>query len=357
MTLPSGRHHDAVEIVNIAPLHGAGAIIGPSCVAAANLAVAEINSGTGILGREVCVTTIDGGGPPQRVYDEVSALLATGMVHAVTGIPMPENRVAIMRAAAGRAPCLFGVGHDGLAGEEPGVFMIGEHPGIQTLVAVDWLYREFGARRWAVVASDYLWSRRIAPTLREVLAPRHTVVAEHFVPIGAENFDAVLDDPRLDAADGVILLLIGADAARFNRAFTAAGRAGRQFRTGPTIDENVLLAGGLDANRDIYVPSSVIPDRRSADHRDLLDRYLRLHHGFAPAFSRFANGAYRALHALRTAVDTAGSFETARIHGALADRPVLEGPSGEFTFRGDQIVQPTLVARATGVDFETLTVV
>ncbi|WP_067841974.1 ABC transporter substrate-binding protein [Nocardia lijiangensis] len=356
MTLSSGRHHDAVEIVNIAPMCGAGALIGPSCVAAANLAMAEINSGTGILGREVCVTTIDGGGPPQRVHDEVSALLATGMVHAVTGIPMPENRYAIMRAAAGRAPCLFGVGHDGLATEEPGVFMIGEHPGIQTLVAVDWLHREFGARRWAVVASDYLWSRRIAPTLREILAPRHTVVAEHFVPLGAEDFGAVLDDPRLDTADGVILLLVGADAARFNRAFTAAGRADRQFRTGPTIDENVLLAGGLDANRNIYVPSSVIPDRRSADDRDLLDRYLRLHRGFAPTFSRFANGVYHSLHALRTAVDTAGSFETARIHGALANRPVLEGPSGAFTFRGDQVVRPTFVARAEGVDFETLTV-
>ncbi|MGV9610566.1 ABC transporter substrate-binding protein [Nocardia xishanensis] len=357
MTLSSGRHHDVVEIVNIAPLHGAGAIIGPSCVAAANLATAEINSGTGILGREVCITTIDGGGPPQRVYDEVSALLATGMVHAVTGIPMPENRSGIMRAAAGRAPCLFGVGHDGLAAEEPGVFMIGEHPGIQTIVAVDWLHREFGARRWAVVANDYLWSRRIAPALREILAPRHTVVAEYFVPLGAADFGAVLDDPRLDTADGVILLLLGADAARFNRAFTAAGRADRQFRTGPTIDENVLLAGGPDANGNIYVPSGTIPDRRSAEDRDLLDRYLRLHHGFAPAFSRFANGVYHSLHALRTAVDAAGSFETARIHGALADRAVLEGPSGAFTFRGDQVVRPTFVARAAGVDFETLTVV
>ncbi|MBF6211809.1 ABC transporter substrate-binding protein [Nocardia puris] len=343
-----------VEIINIAPRTGAGAIVGPSCEAAAALAAAEMNEGTGILGREVCVTTIDGGGPPQRVADEVSALLATGMVHAITGIPMPENRSAVTRAAAGRAPCVFGVGHDGLDPELPGVFMIGEHPGIQTLVAVNWLYREFGARRWAVVASEYGWSRRITPALRTILAPTHEIVAEHFVPLGATAFDDVLGDPRLDDADGVILLLVGGDAARFNRAFTRAGRADRQFRTGPTIDENVLLAGGLDANRNIYVPSRVIPDRRCAGDRDLLDRYRRLHRGFAPTFSRFANGVYRSLHALRAVADATGSFDTTTMHRTLADRPVLESAVGTFTFRGDQIVTPTFLTRAAGADFETL---
>ncbi|MBF6173034.1 ABC transporter substrate-binding protein [Nocardia blacklockiae] len=345
---------DTFEILNVVPLRGSGGIIGPSCEAAAALAETEINSAGGILGREVRVTTVDGGGTPCAIAREVSAFLATGMVGAVTGIPMPDVRAGVVHAVDGRVPALFGIGDDGQFGSRRGVFMIGENPGAQTVHALDWLYREFGAHRWAVVASDYIWSRRMVPALRRALGLPHTVVAEFTFPEGCANYDAALNDPRLDRADGVIVLLVGADAARFNRAFAAVGRAERQLRTGPTADENLLAAVGPRANANFYVPSSVIPDPRLRPDQERIERYRRLHGSFAPSFSRFATCIYQSLHTLGAMVNTVGSSDVQRIHTRVDTGMVFEHDAGEFTLRGDQLQQPVRIFRANGAEFEVL---
>ncbi|WP_280386610.1 ABC transporter substrate-binding protein [Nocardia wallacei] len=353
MRTPGGEH-DTFEILNVVPLRGPGGMIGPSCEAAAGLAELEINSGSGILGREVRITTIDGGAPPREIAREVSAFLATGMVGAVTGIPMPDARAAVVQAVDGRVPALFGIGDDGQFGSRRGVFMIGENPGSQTVDALNWLQREFGAHRWALVASDYIWSRLMIPALHQMLDRPHEIVAEYVLPQGCGDYDEVLTDPRLDLADGVVVLLVGSDAARFNRAFAAAGRAERQFRTGPTADENLLAAGGFRANANIYVPSSVIPDARLRPDRERIERYHRLHGSFAPSFSRFATCIYQSLHTLRAMLASAGSNDVERIHTRIGTGTVFEHNAGEFRVQGDQLQQPVRIFRANGAEFEVL---
>ncbi|WP_187686456.1 ABC transporter substrate-binding protein [Nocardia wallacei] len=345
---------DTFEILNVVPLRGSGGIIGPSCEAAAGLAETEINSAGGVLGREVRITTVDGGNSPGEIAREVSAFLATGMIGAVTGIPMPDVRAGVVHAVDGRVPALFGIGDDGQFGSRRGVFMIGENPGAQTVDALNWLYREFGAHRWAVVASDYIWSRRMIPALHRMLDRPHTIVADFVFPQGCANYDAALTDPRLDHADGVIVLLVGGDAARFNRAFTDSGRAGRQLRTGPTADENLLAAGGPAANDNFYVPSSVIPDPRLRPDRERIARYRRLHGSFAPSFSRFATCIYQSLHTLRAMLAAVGSSDVERIHTRIDTGMVFEHNAGEFTLRGDQLQQPVRIFRANGAEFEML---
>ncbi|QLY31582.1 ABC transporter substrate-binding protein [Nocardia huaxiensis] len=344
---------DSFEILHIAPRQGHAAMYGPSCEALARLAAGEINSSDGILGRETCLTVLDGGGDPIELGREVSALIATGLVRAVTGNPVSSDRLSIMRAVAGRVPCLFGYGHDGLAPYQPGTFMIAEHPGALTYHVVRWLYREYGLHRWVLLVSDFGWAWRYAAVLRRLLAPPHVVFAEYAVPIGAADFEPVLGHPMLDLADGLLLVMTSGDAVRFNRAFAATGRAERQVRVGPTFDEDVLLAGGPGANRNVFVASSSLPDR--ADSRALRDRYGQWYREFPPAVGRFAYGSYLSVHALAALVQAVGSPEVPRIHSALHARSVFEGPPGEFRFWDDQILRPVRIARADGVDLTVLT--
>ncbi|WP_433577792.1 ABC transporter substrate-binding protein [Nocardia brasiliensis] len=233
-----------IEILNIVPMQGPGGIVAPSCDAAISLAVDEINRGTGILGREIRTTNIDGGRPPHEVASEVSALLATGMVDAITGWHTSAVRLAVARATASRVPYLFATGHEGLPDELPGVLMLGEHPAGQTLPAVHWLAREHGIRRWAIIGNDYIWPRESAKAIRNSLADPEAIVLERFVPLGSPDFGDFLSHPALDQAQGVMILMVGADVSRFNRQFAATGRAASQLRISPAADENVLLAGG-----------------------------------------------------------------------------------------------------------------
>ncbi len=119
---------DVVEVLNIVPLQGPAGIVAPSCEAAISLAAKEINSGTGILGREVRVTTLDGGRSPAAVADEVSALLATGLIDAITGWHISAVRQAVAQVTAGRVPYLFANVYEELPNEPAEVVMIGEAP-------------------------------------------------------------------------------------------------------------------------------------------------------------------------------------------------------------------------------------
>lgn len=340
-----------LEIVNIVPRQGPGGIVAPSCDAAISLAVHEINSGTGILGREIRVTTLDGGREPAAVAREVSALLATGMLHAITGWHTSAVRRAVAAANAGRVPYLFATGHEGLD-ELPGVLLLGEHPAGQTLPAVRWLRREFGVRRLAVIGSDYIWPRETAAALRRSLPDPADIVLERYTPLGTRDFTDFLCDRALDRVDCVVVLMVGADVSRFNRQFAASGRTA--LRLSPAADENVLLAGGPEANRDLYVPSSFFLNDRLPDGGDRRGRYHRMHGEFAPALTSFGNATYEGMHTLRALAESARTLDVTRLHRVLATGIRFQTPAGPRGFFGNQAVQPGYIARADGVDFDII---
>lgn len=353
--VPFGENPDqTIEILNIVPLQGPAGIFAPSCEAAISLAVEEINSGRGILGREMRTTHIDGGREPEEVALEVEALLATGMVHAVTGWHTSAVRDAVTRVTAGRVPYLFATDNEGLSDMPAGLFMVGSDPGHQILPALRWLRREFGAGRWAIIGNDYVWPRRTAQVVRRALAGSRElpVPLEMFVPLETRDFTEFLAHPALDEADGVIVLLVGADVARFNRQFTDVGRAERQLRVSPAVDENVLVTGGARVNRNLYVPSSFFVN--APEGADRLTRYRRMHGDFAPALTNFSNTEYEAIHTLRAMAEAAGSLDVTRVHAAVEDGRMLETPAGERRFAGQQVVLPGYIAAVDGVDFEIL---
>ncbi|RDI66240.1 substrate-binding domain-containing protein [Nocardia pseudobrasiliensis] len=341
---------DVIEVLNIVPLQGPAGIVAPSCEAAIALAVEEINSGTGILGREVRVTTIDGGRAPREVAKEVSALLATGMVDAITGWHISAVRRAVARAADGRVPYLFATTHEDLPNEPPGVLMIGENPAGHILPAMQWLEREFGARRWAIIGNDYIWPMATGKAVRT--AHQGSITLEKYFPLGTEDFSEFLGDPRLDRADGIVLLLVGTDAVRFNQQFAHTGRSERQVRVSPGIDEGVLLAAGPQSNDNLYVVSSFFPDNRTSDP-DRMARYHRLHGRFAPQLTYFGNTSYEAMYTLQSLAHGCGSLDVPLMQAALDDGMVLETPSGGRAFQGNHSQQFTaLIARADGVDLQ-----
>ncbi|MEV0250351.1 substrate-binding domain-containing protein [Nocardia sp. NPDC050712] len=352
---PFGESPDGIiEILDIIPRQGPGGIVGPSCDAAISLAVHEINSGAGILGREIRTTHIDGGRRPSEVADEVAALLATGMVHAITGWHTSAVRRAVARANAGRVPYLFATGHEGLRDELPGVLMLGEHPAGHTVPAVHWLQREYGIRRWAIIGNDYIWPRETARVVRKSLADPNAVVLERFVPLGSPDFGGFLAEPALEQAEGVIILMVGNDVSRFNRRFAATGRAATQLRVSPAADENVLLAGGVGANHNLFVPSSFFLDDELVDGAARKARYRRRHGSFAPALTSFSNATYEAIHTLRGLAESVGSLDVPRLQRALLDDLRYETPGGARCFHGNQVIQPGYIARAAGVDFEII---
>lgn len=262
------RRADAdYRVALVLPRHGPAGIFGLQCLAAAELAAAEIDAAGGVAGRSVHYVNVDAGGDPDSVARHVGALLQDGQIDAVTGWHLSNLRQSIARVVEGRIPYVYAAAYEG--GEQhDGVLCSGEVPADQILASLDWLRTELRLRRWYIIGNDYVWPRATAARTVEGLRGRDiSVLRRRFVPLGTDDpaiWQGVLEDIRRSGAQGVITLLVGSDAVRFNRAFAAAGMDAELVRFSPFIDETVVLATGPEATTNLFVSAGWFSALRSA---------------------------------------------------------------------------------------------
>jgi ABC-type branched-subunit amino acid transport system substrate-binding protein len=232
--------------------------------------------------------------PPQEIARETDRLISTGAVDAVVGWQISAVRQALTPAIRCRVPYVYTAQYEG--GERsPGVFLLGETSAGQLLPAMRLLGGERGIRRWCVVGNDYVWPRVTAGAARRYARQCGAkIAAELFVPLSTTDFSAVLRRIERCAADAVLMLLVGNDAAQFNRAFAAAGLDARALRLSTLMDENMLLASGPDATRDLWAASGYFETLATAQALSFGARYAGRFGLHAPWLAAQASPATRA---------------------------------------------------------------
>ncbi|WP_369133394.1 substrate-binding domain-containing protein [Modestobacter sp. I12A-02662] len=336
----------------VVPLQGPAGIFGPSCEAVAATAVREINR-DGLLGRELAVEVIDGGAAPGQVAAEVARLVDAGRIDAVTGWHISAVRHAVAPVTAGRIPYVYTSLYEGGEGR-PGVFCSGETPARQIAPALRWLRDVCGLRRWFIVGDDYVWPRASVEVTREFARQLDLeLVGTAYVPLGNADYTGVLHRIRRSDAHGVLLYLVGQDAVRFNRVFAEAGLQERLVRFTPLMEENMLLASGREATRDLFVCASYFRSLATSSALELSGAYVDQHGPDAPPLNNAAESCYEGLMTIAALARRAGSLDVARMT-ALADGLGYDGPRGPVSFAGNHLQQRVHLAVADGYDFDVL---
>ncbi len=336
----------------VVPLQGPAGIFGPSCEAVAATALEAINV-SGILGREVAVEVVDGGAPPEVVGAEVGRLIDDGRIDAVTGWHISAVRNAVAPRTAGRIPYVYTSLYEGGEGR-PGVFCSGETPARQVAPALRWLRDVCGVRRWFVVGDDYVWPRvSVEVTRRFARELDLELTGTAFVPLGTEDYGDVLARIRHSATEGVLLYLVGQDAVQFNRAFAAECLHERLLRFTPLMEENMLLASGVDATRNLFVSAAYFRSLATASALDFSGAYADQHGPDAPPLNNAAESCYEGLMALAALARRAGGLDV-RGMLAVADGLGYDGPRGSMSFAGNHLQQRVHLAVADGYDFDVL---
>jgi urea transport system substrate-binding protein len=342
-----------VEVALLIPLHGSAGIFGPSCELCARLAAEEINTAGGMLGREVRLRILDGAGPPERVADEVDALVSAGAVDIVVGWHISAVRQAVARRIAMRAPYVYTALYEG--GERtPGVFVVGETPDTQLLPAMKWLRHERGVKRWCIVGNDYIWPRQTATAAHayaDMISGR--IVDEMFVPLGTERFSNVVGRVLTSRADGVLMLLVGQDAAHFNRAFADAGLDETSWRLSTCVDENTLLASGADGTRRLCATAAYFEKLATPESLAFGARYSARFGPEAPTLNSPGESCYEGMLLLSALVQKASSLDASALRKVAASVE-YEGPRGEIGLRGCHLRQRIYLAEADGLEFDLL---
>jgi urea transport system substrate-binding protein len=351
---PNLRQVDStLDVALVIPLHGSAGIFGPSCELCGQLAAEDLNSNGGVLARELRLAVVDGSGPPQRVADEVGALVASGVVDAVVGWHISAVRQAIAPRIAGRVPYVYTALYEG--GERtPGVFLAGETPARQLLPAMRWLREEHGVRNWCIVGDDYVWPRitaRAARTYAEVCNGR--IADEIFVPLGTAEFGQVLERVERCEADAVLMLLVGEDAVHFNRAFAKAGLDARCRRLSTLMDENMLLASGVGSTSGICATAAYFESLTTPESLDFGWRYTQRFGADAPTLNSLGESCYEGVLMLAALARRAQSLDPGDMC-TVADTVSYEGPRGELHMQDRHVDQRVYLAEANDIEFDVI---
>jgi urea transport system substrate-binding protein len=347
------RPSDPLRIALVVPLQGPAGIFGPSCESCAELAAEEVNAADGVLGRPIEFVVVDGGAPSHAVADEVDLLVSSGAVDAVTGWHLSSVRKAVIPRIADRVPYVYTPLYEG--GEHAScVFLAGETPEHQLRPALGWFAEELGVRRWAVVGDDYVWPRRTAAAARRYLAQIGGVVSEEiFVALGTETYDEVIRRLGAVAPQGVLMLLVGADAVAFNRAFAGAGLHETCVRFSPLMDENMVLGSGAAATRGLFAAAGFFETLVTADSLDFSARYHRRFGALAPVLNSMGESCYEGVCLLVELFNRAGSTDVRQIRES-SDGLAYDSPRGPVRLRDRHLEQRVFLAAVDGLQFDVL---
>ena len=345
------RARDELTVALVIPLSGPAGVFGPSCELSARLAAGELNEAGGVLGRRVRLLPVDGGGPAERVAAEVEALVSLGAVDAVVGWHISAVRRLLAPLIAGRVPYVYTAQYEG--GERtPGVFVTGETPARQLLPAMRLLAEAHGVRRWFVVGNDYVWPRVTArAALRYAKACGGRVCGQEFVALGTEDYTGVVRSIERSAADVVLMLLIGADAVHFNRAYGAYGLHQSTLRLSTHMDENMLLAAGPEATENLWAAAGYFETLATAESLDFSGRYAARFGTRAPVLSSLGESCYEGVRLLAALAERARGLDVRALMRA-GRAAGYEGPRGAVSLHGNHVDQPIYLARADGPDFD-----
>jgi len=288
------------------PMRGAAGIWGPSCLASARLAEAELNRGFGVGGQACELVVIDASDESPDVERNLSDLVDCGDIDALVGMCISSVRRRIVSVVGGRVPFVYTCLYEG-GDAAPGLFAIGETAPRQLRPSIAWITRRRHASRWVLVGNDYVWPRVSHRLARHFIGEQGgQVVGETYLPFGATDYTEVVDTIRRGRADAVLISMVGQDAVEFNRAFGSTPMAGRVVRLSCAIEENQLLAIGAGNTENLHVVLGYFAALETDANLAFKERYAAHAGERAPALNSIGQSLYEGMHFLAALRDPRG---------------------------------------------------
>lgn len=301
--LPEVRPGPTLRVALCVPMRGVEGIWGPSCIAAGELAAAELNAQRGILGRPCELLLLDASDAATDIGDTLSDLVDDGEVDALVGMHLSSVRQRITAAVGGRLPYVYPCLYEG-GDFTPGLFAIGETAPRQLQPSIAWLAAHRRCRRWMLLGNDYVWPRVLHAVARECIAQSSgEVVGEMFLPFGADDFSQAFDCIRTSRCDAVLVSTVGQDAIEFNRAFAHAGLHRDVLRLSCAIEENQLLAIGSRGTEGLHVALGYFGALDTDANGAFKERYHSHFGERAPTLNSIGESVYEGMHFLAALLD------------------------------------------------------
>ena len=310
-------------------LSGANSVVAPSVVQSAELAVEEINAAGGILGKMVELVVADDGSGAQGAQRAFDSLVFQDEVDVLISMETSAARNAGLPIVnRGKTPYIYTSFYEGKSCS-PWMYVNAWVPEQQVAPIVDHFMKEYGAKKYFLIGSDYAFGRGMLEFTRSyVEANGGEVLGEEYLPMDGSDWTAIISKLKAAAPDALITSTAGgAPNVSLTKQLRAAGVDIPYGNL--AVDEGTAKAMGADAE-GIYIAASYITGIDSAANKTFLAAMEKKFGADLKTPNDLSVPQYEAVYAYKAAVEKAGSTDPEAVIEALGDVSV-EGPRGTIT--------------------------
>ncbi len=348
---------DTIKIAGIVDQTGGLDIYGRPMVDTMRLAVDEINSAGGLLGKQIEAVFYD----PQstiQFYTQYATQAATSdRVSVVHGGITSASREAI-RPMLDRFRTLYfyNVLYEGGVCDR-NVFCTGSTPAQTVEKLVPYTMNKWGKKVY-IVAADYNYGHITADWVQKYVRDNGgETVATEFFPLDVTNFGTTIKKIQAAKPDMVMSALVGGAHVSFYRQYAAAGMntsipiASTTFGVG---NEHLLISA--EEGNGMIVAYSYLEEVDSDHNRAFVKRFKTKYGAEAPYLNELAARTYEAVYLWAEGVKAAGTLDRMKVIEALETPVGFDGPSGRITIepKTHHAVQNVYLAELQGQKYNIL---
>ena len=270
----SQRSKPPIKIGVLHSLTGTMATGEAPLVDAVRMAVEEANQSGGIGEAQIEMIVADCRSDAAYCAQQAEKLITQDGVQALFGCWTSACRKAVKPVVEKHHHLLFyPLQYEGLE-QSPDIIYTGAAPNQQIIPMVSWAMQHFGSQVY-LIGSDYVFPRTANRIVKQLLrAKGGQLLAEHYLPLGAQNFDAIARSIAQQHPSFVVNTLNGDSNLHFFRALQKAGiRASDIPVFSTSIAEAELAAMGPALMQGHYAAWNYFQSVDSENNRAFIERF------------------------------------------------------------------------------------
>ncbi|MCV7363937.1 urea ABC transporter substrate-binding protein [Mycolicibacterium neworleansense] len=324
-----------IKVGSLNSLSGTMAISEVTVRDAIKLAVEEINTKGGVLGKQIELIGEDGASEPTVFAEKAEKLISSDCVAAVFGGWTSSSRKAMLPVfESANALLYYPVQYEGLESSK-NIFYTGATTNQQIVPALDYL-KEKGVKSLYLVGSDYVFPQTANRIIKAYAKDNGIEIkGEDYTPLGSTDFSTIVNKVRSADADAVFNTLNGDSNVAFFREYKNVGLTPQEM---PVVSVSIAEeeVGGIGVQ-------NVTGQLTAWNYYQTID--TPVNNAFVKAYKDFVKdpkkptsdpmeAAYVSVYLWKNTVEKAKSFDVTAIQDN-ADGVSFDAPEGKVTIDGE----------------------
>jgi urea transport system substrate-binding protein len=319
--------------VTIGILHsvtGTMAISETGSVEAEKLAIEQINSQGGVLGRKIKFIQEDGASDWPTFAEKAKKLLVNDKVASVMGCWTSASRKAVLPVFEQYNGMLYyPTFYEGLE-QSKNVIYTGQEATQQILAGLSWVAKEKNAKTFYLLGSDYIWPRTSNKIARKHIENvlKLKVVGEEYFPLGHTQFNSVINKMKLTKPDVIYAIIVGGSNVAFYKQLRAAGvDLNKQTLMTISVTEDEILGIGGENIVGGYACMKYFQSLDNANNKTFVPAFKAMW-GKDAVIGDVTQAAYLGPWLWKLTVEKAGSFDIDKVAAASPGVEFKGAPEG-----------------------------